>query len=195
MNTLSQRLKVSIGDLVNNQTSERFLTLPTVTTLIGIVAILIYTLQFSFSILITTIPLTVFVAVLSDLADGPLARKLNQKTEIGKVIDSLRDRLILIAGVTNVLIIKENSVYIVVFFIVVISEIYSFFKKDLSDFKKKQSKPENQFKRISYAVAFCAVALVTIKIYWAIDFLPAVWVFVSIITLTSLFGLIESINN
>ena len=116
----------STEDLVNNETSERVLTIPTVTTLIGTVAILIYTLQFSFSILITTIPLTIFVAVLSDLADGHSTRKLNQETEIGKVIDSLRDRLILIAGVANILMIKEDSIYMAIFFFVVISEIYSF---------------------------------------------------------------------
>lgn len=193
MNTLSYRIKVSSEKLVNNKATEKFLTIPTVITLIGLLCILIYILQFSFNIFVTFIPLTVFLAVLSDLADGPLARKLNQQTHAGKLIDSLRDRTILIAGVANLLIIKEEIVYFIIFFLVIFFEIFSLLKRDYVDYIKKRLNPENQFIRICYAVSFCAVFLMTTKIYWEIDFLPTVWIFLSIITLTSLFGLIESI--
>ncbi len=189
MNTLSCRIKVS----AKNLSEKNFLTAPTFITLIGLFSIFIYILQFSHSILLTLIPFTVFTALLSDIADGPLARKLNQITHTGKLIDSLRDRAILIAGATNTLIVRDETIYVFIFVFILISEVFSFLKRDYLDYKEKRINPENQFIRICYASAFCAVFLMTVKIYWQIDFLPSVWIFLSIITLTSLFGLIEAI--
>jgi phosphatidylglycerophosphate synthase len=189
MNTLSYRIKVR----AKNFSKEKILTTPTVVTLIGFISIFIYILQFSHSVLVTLIPFTVFIAVLSDVVDGPLARRLKQKTLFGRLIDASRDRFILIAGATNILIVKNETIYVFIFVFILISEVVSFLKRDYLDYKEKRINTENQFIRICYAFAFFAIFLMTVKIYWQIDFLPSVWIFLSIITLTSLFGLIEAI--
>ncbi|RKX70836.1 hypothetical protein DRP53_03585 [candidate division WOR-3 bacterium] len=49
----------------------------------------------------------IIIAYLSDIADGLLARLLNQESELGKVIDPLTDKLILIAVLLSLVIIDR----------------------------------------------------------------------------------------
>lgn len=77
--------------------SDSIFTVPNIITLIGIALIPLglyyyyvgsYLLSFS----------CFFLSGFSDLLDGYAASRLNQRTELGEIIDPLRDRLLLLAG-------------------------------------------------------------------------------------------------
>lgn len=90
--------------------SQKFLTWPNLVTGIGIVLTGIYCWQFFSGAAATLIPITVFLVGLSDLLDGLLARRLNQHSRLGKIIDPLRDRLLGFAMLINAAILKGAGV-------------------------------------------------------------------------------------
>ncbi len=94
------------GNISNNPSFNRMLTIPTIVTLIGILAILFYIIQFGLGLMTGMIPAILTLAILSDAFDGTLARRLNQETHFGKLTDHIRDRSILIAGAGNILVIE-----------------------------------------------------------------------------------------
>jgi|GEM_PF-4599853 phosphatidylglycerophosphate synthase len=81
---------------------KRILTIPNIVTLMGIIAVVFYTKAFLAGdrFMIT---IAICVAAFSDLFDGMLARRLNQCSELGAVLDPLRDRLLLLAVAGNLL--------------------------------------------------------------------------------------------
>lgn len=70
----------------------------------------------------------IFLAGLSDALDGYFARRLNQITDIGKIIDPLRDRLLLMAILAHVVWLVNFKPIIVgiAFFEIVITLVFLF---------------------------------------------------------------------
>ncbi len=71
--------------------NSNYLTLPNIITFFGIISC--FFLFFVQNNLLAF--LFLFIVMASDLLDGFLARKMNQKTEIGKNLDTIRDLLFL----------------------------------------------------------------------------------------------------
>lgn len=75
--------------LFREKKADAILTVPTIITVGGIVSVVFYVSSLNFVFL--------FFAGFSDFLDGFLARRLKQKTFIGAILDSLRDRALMIA--------------------------------------------------------------------------------------------------
>lgn len=79
------------------------MTVPNMITAAGIVSVGLYVGAFLSEANRWVIFTFVFLAGLSDALDGYFARRLDQVTDIGKIIDPLRDRLLLIAILVHVI--------------------------------------------------------------------------------------------
>ncbi|OGZ57374.1 MAG: hypothetical protein A3F94_00550 [Candidatus Spechtbacteria bacterium RIFCSPLOWO2_12_FULL_38_22] len=82
---------------------NRILTIPNIVTGFGILLVVVYILMYTTHTAEVLIPIIVIVIGLSDVLDGFLARALNQESELGTYIDPLRDRLMMLAIITNIL--------------------------------------------------------------------------------------------
>jgi CDP-diacylglycerol--glycerol-3-phosphate 3-phosphatidyltransferase len=69
----------------------------------------------------------IFIAVLTDGLDGFIARKFNQITEIGKIIDPLADNLLVISGIVVIQLNKDIHFNIFLFFLILFRELYVLF--------------------------------------------------------------------
>ncbi len=87
--------------LFKEKSYESVITVPNIITFSGIVAIGFYTYGFLASSR-WLLGIMLFLAGLSDLLDGEVARRLKQKTRIGEFLDPLRDRLLLLAVLANI---------------------------------------------------------------------------------------------
>jgi len=64
------------------------------------------------------------IAAITDILDGYLARKLNQITEFGKIIDPLADKVLIIFVITNLFLLNEIPDYY--FYIIVARDVLIF---------------------------------------------------------------------
>lgn len=78
-------------------------TIPNVITIVGVFLLIPYIWGFLAGGNRWVMFGSLFLASLSDLVDGFFARKLKQKTKIGEFIDTLRDKLLLLAILTHFL--------------------------------------------------------------------------------------------
>ncbi len=100
---------------------NKYLTRANAWTISGIIAILFYAFQFTTGFIVFLAPLVFFYgAVVSDLLDGASARRHNNHTRIGKIIDPIRDRLAGLVVVANMLFLKGVSVIAIEYFVVLI---------------------------------------------------------------------------
>ncbi len=180
------------ADTLDTASSEVKLTVPNIITLAGIFAIAIYVLQIGLNMATVLIPITVSLVVLSDLMDGPLARRMDQETTFGRLIDHLRDRLLLFAGVGNIYLIEKGLITFSLLVFVLVSGLFSFLRKDLPDFRSGRSEPESRIVKISYALTFCATVLMAARIYWSLEFLPSVHFFAVIFLATGTLDLLKT---
>lgn len=93
---------------------ESILTIPNIITFLGIVSIVFY----SYGFLTNSrwlLGITLFLAGLRDLLDGVAARRLKQRTRIGEAIDPLRDRLLLLAVLLNIIYLNFNKFGFILF--------------------------------------------------------------------------------
>ena len=81
------------------------MTIPNLVTMSGIIATGFYVFGYlsSYFIVMTG---TVSWVIFSDALDGFLARRLNQRTTLGAFLDPLRDQLLLVATIGNVIFLK-----------------------------------------------------------------------------------------
>lgn len=59
----------------------------------------------------------IFVAAISDFLDGFLARRLNQKTDLGRILDPLADKVVIAGGMIGLVIHRDFPVVLVLFLI------------------------------------------------------------------------------
>ncbi len=92
--------------LFKEKSYESVVTVPNIITFSGIIAVGFYTYGFLASSR-WLLGIMLFLAGLSDLLDGEVARRLKQKTRIGEFLDPLRDRLLLLAALANIFYIAD----------------------------------------------------------------------------------------
>lgn len=115
---------------------NKIFTLPNLVTMLGLIGIAFYVFQFATETLTLLIPVTVFFVGLSDLLDGLLARKLNQHSRLGKFIDTLRDKLLGLACLINVIYVKGLGIDLILPLLIIISAEIIIFLPDLFSFNK-----------------------------------------------------------
>lgn len=108
--------------------SNKILTVPNLITTLGIFLTVLYIWQFSAEKFTPFIPITVFLVGLSDLLDGFAARRLNQHSILGKILDPLRDRLLVFAILANIFYIKQLTPFILPLLMIILSEAFFYAK-------------------------------------------------------------------
>ena len=101
-------------NLLKEKSYESTLTIPNIITFLGIVSTVFY----SYGFLTNNrwlLGITLFLAGLSDLLDGVAARRLKQRTRIGEFLDPLRDRLLLLVVLLNIVYLKLDQLPFILF--------------------------------------------------------------------------------
>ncbi len=171
--------------------SNKILTLPTLITSAGILCSLFYVLQFTFNVWLLAIPVTVALVGLSDLFDGVAARRLEQCSWLGDLIDSIRDRVILVAGAGNAALVSATAPMWLLASTVLLLEIYSFLRSDMPSYRKRKRPEEDPVKRYAYIAGFCIVLGATSHIYWGVPFVSPEGA-LALIALVSIIGAVRS---
>lgn len=143
--------------------------------------------QFITEYYVILIPITVFIIGLSDLLDGFLARYLGQHSYLGKFLDPLRDKLLMLAVLGNILYLYHANLWLFVPICiaafcecVVITQNVWYLRQQVS------SRVHFTGKIRMLIVLMCIFAILT-QIYWLEEeFIPAA-IFVWIIALLSVF--------
>lgn len=164
---------------------ERYITVSTGITFVGVLAVGAYLFQIGFEFSIVLIPLTVFVVLLSDVFDGFFARRLNQKTFFGQFLDFFRDRFFLIVAMGNLVLIRKGTLILFFFFVLILSQLIFFFK-DIKDFRERREKKETLLTKLSFALSFIMIMVMVIMVYWfnlesGIPLFVALFVFTSLV--------------
>ncbi len=96
-------------NLFKEKPESAIITIPNIITAAGILLLIPYVWGFLTEYR-WIMGISLFLSGLSDLLDGPLARKLKQMTNLGKLLDPMRDRLILLAVLINIAIIGGKEI-------------------------------------------------------------------------------------
>lgn len=163
----------------NVPVGDEILTWPNLITTLGILGIGVYIFQYTTETLIILIPITVFLIGFSDLLDGFTARRLNQHTWIGKLLDSLRDKLLRFTFFINLLFI-EDSIFIIalLLFVVLASEGIIFFY-DLRSYFQKIIIKGHPVSRFAQIPPLLSIGIIVISEYWFHQYIPImllIWV-------------------
>ncbi len=89
------------------------MTVPNIITFSGIIFIGIYVREFLLGGNRWVMFVSLFLAGLSDLLDGEASRRLHQKSQLGEFLDPLRDRLLLLAVLANVLYVAGINIFVI----------------------------------------------------------------------------------
>lgn len=130
------------------------------------------------------------ISGISDMFDGILARKLNQVTQLGKMLDPVADKLTLIAVVICINILYPT---ILPFVIVLFAKEISMLCGGLILIKKKIKPPAAEWYGKTATVIFyvSVISIVLIKAIWHITNDMVVYILFSITTLSMLFALVK----
>ena len=157
---------------------ETMLTVPNLITALGIIAILIYVLQFLTASFVYVIPLTVGIAVASDLLDGFAARRLNQHTFSGKLFDALRDRLLRIAVFANAIVAAsagktlEELWPLLIPFAIVLTIEWTTFRTHIGEYHKRKFAKGHKVTRALQIPAMILMGLIVVQEYWLPPLMP-----------------------
>jgi len=91
------------------EVKRKIITAPNFITGVGIILVCMYIVSFATNMYTIWIPVLIFYAGLSDVLDGWVARKFNQHSYIGKILDPLRDRFLAAAIFVNIIMIADND--------------------------------------------------------------------------------------
>ncbi|GMQ94941.1 MAG: CDP-diacylglycerol--glycerol-3-phosphate 3-phosphatidyltransferase [Patescibacteria group bacterium] len=155
------------------------LTWPNIVTTMGIVGTGIYVYQFTTQSYAWFIPITVSIIGLSDLLDGFLARRLDQHSRLGKFIDPLRDKILALAVLVNLLYAKDVMLFIIPLLLAVVCEL-CILVQDVRGFTKKNVSRVHTIGKMRQAVTLVCMGIFLLQEYWFgmefISIVALVWV-------------------
>lgn len=137
-------------------------TIPNLITFMGIILIIVYIFQIYLGLFLFLAPITMVLVGTTDLFDGLIARKLNQHTKIGKILDFLRDK-ILIAGLCFSVIWLNEDVFLPI--ILWVSCEIILLGRDIICFKKENMQIHS-FSKARQAVTLLSVETILIQQFW-----------------------------
>lgn len=104
---------------------------------------------------ITLSMIILIIAGLSDMLDGYLARKLNAVSNLGKIIDPIADKLIMIAALVSLMMIGHMPSWIVA--LVIIKEVVMLLGGSFLLLKKRRDLAANIFGKLGTFLLFMAI--------------------------------------
>lgn len=105
--------------MINN----RIFTIPNVVTTFGILCVILYFIAFISETQTYAIPALVIAVGISDILDGFLARRFGQHSKLGEFLDPLRDRLLGVAIICNIIWLYPRTATILFATLIVMTEI------------------------------------------------------------------------
>ena len=107
-------------NLLNNIKLKDFLLVPNIVSILRIFLVIPfgYTLTINEWWGVYAILCVAIIIGASDFLDGILARKLNQISDLGKMLDPISDKVILIVGTILLVIYKDFPIWILITFII-----------------------------------------------------------------------------
>ncbi|OEF99802.1 CDP-diacylglycerol--glycerol-3-phosphate 3-phosphatidyltransferase [Vulcanibacillus modesticaldus] len=126
------------------------------------------------------------LAGLTDIVDGYIARKYDLVTEMGKLLDPLADKLMMLTAIISLLIVGKIPWFVagLVFF----REIGMIFSAIFFHVKGKKTVPANKLGKSTTVLFYIAILMITFQLPYDIEFLSFV---VAFSFLTSMVYLIE----
>lgn len=134
--------------------------------------------------------LTMLISGVSDMFDGLIARKFNQVTQLGKILDPIADKLTLIAVVICINILYPSvTLFVIVLFC---KELLMLCGGCLLLKLKIKPPAAKWYGKVSTAIFYTAVVtVVLLKAVWNITNKPLIVILFSITTIAMLFSLVN----
>ena len=168
---------------------KRNLTIPNFLSFIRILVIPFLVLYFLEENYIMS-GIMLLISGISDMFDGMLARKLNQVTQLGKMLDPVADKLTLIAVVICI-----NILYPTVFLFVIVLFAKEFIMLcgGMVLIKMKIKPPAAKWYGKVATVIFytCMITIVLLKAIWGISNATVTYILLIITTVSMLFALVK----
>lgn len=109
------------------------------------------------------------VAVLTDFLDGFLARKFNQVTNFGKVMDPVADKLLVVTALCMLTI--QNKLSIVIFIIVAVKEVLMGIGGILLYRNKKRISSADWYGKIASGIFYFAIVMLILNVKYSKTFI------------------------
>ena len=148
---------------------NRILTIPNIVTGLGILLTISYVLMYATHTAEVLIPIIVIIIGFSDVLDGLLARALNQESELGAFIDPLRDRLLMLATIANILWVADGVNVVLVAYILYAESIVVI-TNAFAKFKFKLNIKVHLVGKVRLLIHLASAWIFSVMVYW-----PNVW--------------------
>ncbi|MFH2032845.1 MAG: CDP-alcohol phosphatidyltransferase family protein [Bacteroidota bacterium] len=127
-----------------------------------------------------------FLVFLTDIGDGYLARKLNQVTEFGKIIDPLADKILAIIIITKLYFLGEISTFLLL--VIIIRDVLIFIAGVLLSIKIKRVLPSNLLGKATIFTIGLYLILLILNIQMLAGIVNILYYLVIILSFVSLLG-------
>ncbi|MBU0561048.1 MAG: CDP-alcohol phosphatidyltransferase family protein [Bacteroidetes bacterium] len=127
-----------------------------------------------------------FLVFLTDIGDGYLARKLNQVTEFGKIIDPLADKILAIIIITKLYFLGEISTFLLL--VIIIRDVLIFIAGVLLSIKIKRVLPSNLLGKATIFTIGLYLILLVLNIQMLAGIVNILYYLVIILSFVSLLG-------
>jgi len=159
---------------------HRVCTVPNLITAVGFVGIAFYIYQFTALYHTELIPFTVFLIGITDFLDGAAARFLNQHSFLGKLIDPVRDKLLMLAVLGNLLYLDHTELWLLVpLWLVVVCEIFLILQYGWYFLRKIPMRVHWKGK-MRFAIVWACLVWILTQVYWfELEYIPAallIWI-------------------
>lgn len=173
--------------MVNSKNLKKNITIPNILTIIRIFLNIPFAYFFLNQHYIEAVIVVAFSG-LSDMLDGTIARKFNQKSELGSILDPIADKITLVNIVVCAAILFPDIIPIVIImitkeFIMLLGGFYL-----LS--KHIKPIPARWYGKLSTVVFYsCSGIIILLKAVWNIDELSLIYTLMSVSVLFMMFAL------
>ena len=149
----------------DSYSQNKIATIPNIVTGAGILLTLLYVLMYTTHTWEFLIPVMIALVTLSDFLDGFLARLLNQSSTLGKFLDPLRDRLMLLAVIVNIIFFVEG-IYTALIVAILIAESAVVATNAVAKFKYNLIIQVHLWAKLRLLAHMVCAGIITTTLYW-----------------------------